>query len=175
MASVATPVSLPVARDIPTTFTSSFAQWWCSNTEQSRVAEERLFQRLAFFRTAGDTTPATGVVGRIRSFELSGRDRYLNMLSINPVDSDSKETMTSSNIPPVVFLPGYGAGIGFFYRNLEAMGEWAAKRKTDVYALDWLGMGRSARVPFKVHAKRDDIKGRVEEAESFFLDALEEW
>jgi cardiolipin-specific phospholipase len=55
------------------------------------------------------------------------------------------------------------------------MGEWAAKRKTDVYALDWLGMGRSARVPFKISAKRDDTKARVEEAESFFLDALEEW
>ncbi|KAG8702038.1 hypothetical protein FRC08_003736 [Ceratobasidium sp. 394] len=36
-------------------------------------------------------------------------------------------------------------------------------------------MGRSARVPFKVHAKREDIDGRVNEAESFFLDALEEW
>jgi hypothetical protein len=66
-------------------------------------------------------------------------------------------------------------GIGFFYQNFGALGTWAAKRNTSVYALDWLGMGRSARVPFKVHAKRDDIKGRVEESESFFLDALEEW
>ena len=44
-----------------------------------------------------------------------------------------------------------------------------------MYALDWLGMGRSARPPFKVKAKRDDVKGRVEEAESFFLNSLEEW
>lgn len=36
-------------------------------------------------------------------------------------------------------------------------------------------MGRSARVPFKVRAKREDIKARVEEAESFFVDSLEEW
>ncbi|KAH7343843.1 alpha beta-hydrolase [Rhizoctonia solani] len=175
MASVATPVSLPVARDIPTTFASSFAQWWCSNTDQGRVAEERLFQRLSFFRTAEDSTPAMGVVGRLRIFELSGKGRYLNMLTINSVEPNSKEVAPSSNIPPVVFLPGYGAGIGFFYRNLEAMGEWAAKRKTDVYALDWLGMGRSARVPFKIHASRDNTKARVDEAESFFLDALEEW
>lgn len=66
-------------------------------------------------------------------------------------------------------------GIGFFYQNFGVLGEWAAKRNASVYALDWLGMGRSARVPFKVQAKRDDIKGRVNEAESFFLDALEEW
>jgi cardiolipin-specific phospholipase len=44
-----------------------------------------------------------------------------------------------------------------------------------VYAVDWLGMGRSARVPFRIRAKRDDISGRVHEAESFFVDALEEW
>lgn len=66
-------------------------------------------------------------------------------------------------------------GIGFFYQNFGALGDWAAKRNASVYALDWLGMGRSARVPFKVNAKREDIKGRVNEAESFFLDALEEW
>jgi cardiolipin-specific phospholipase len=44
-----------------------------------------------------------------------------------------------------------------------------------VYALDWLGMGRSARVPFSIKAKRDDIPARVHEAESFFVDSLEQW
>jgi cardiolipin-specific phospholipase len=44
-----------------------------------------------------------------------------------------------------------------------------------VYAVDWLGMGRSARVPFRIRAKRDDIPGRVHEAESFFVESLEEW
>lgn len=36
-------------------------------------------------------------------------------------------------------------------------------------------MGRSARIPFRVKAKREDIQGRVAEAESFFIDSLEEW
>jgi cardiolipin-specific phospholipase len=36
-------------------------------------------------------------------------------------------------------------------------------------------MGRSARVPFSITAKRSDIPGRVHEAESFFVDSLEEW
>lgn len=70
---------------------------------------------------------------------------------------------------------GYGAGLGFFFLNFPAMARWAAKRGTDVYAVDWLGMGRSARVPFTVKAKRDDIKGRVQQAEAFFVDSLEEW
>ncbi|KAG9124763.1 hypothetical protein FRC07_010305 [Ceratobasidium sp. 392] len=176
MASVVAPVNLPLARDIPTTFTTSFAQWWSSGPSQSALAEERLFRRLAFFRAAGDNTPPTGgVVGRLGTLELSGKGRYINMFTISPVDSNSKEVATSSEIPPTVLLPGYGAGIGFFYQNFAALGDWAAKRKAPVYALDWLGMGRSARIPFKVHAKREDIDGRVNEAESFFLDALEEW
>lgn len=36
-------------------------------------------------------------------------------------------------------------------------------------------MGRSARVPFTVKAERDDVDGRVAQAESFFIDSLEEW
>ncbi|KAF8607641.1 alpha/beta-hydrolase [Ceratobasidium sp. AG-I] len=176
MASVVSPLNLPLARDIPTTFTSSFAQWWCSTANQSALSEERLFRRLPFFRAAGDTTPPTGgVVGRLGTVELSGKGRYLNMFTITPVESEPKPTTAVTNVAPTVFLPGYGAGIGFFYQNFGALGDWAAKRNSSVYALDWLGMGRSARVPFKVHAKREDIKGRVNEAESFFLDALEEW
>lgn len=44
-----------------------------------------------------------------------------------------------------------------------------------VYALDWLGMGRSSRPPFRITAKRSDTFNRVTQAESFFLDSLEEW
>ncbi|KAG9103201.1 hypothetical protein FRC06_011790 [Ceratobasidium sp. 370] len=176
MASVVAPMNIPLARDIPTTFTTSFAQWWSSGPSQSAVAEERLFRRLAFFRAAGDNTPtAGGVVGQLGTMALSGKGRYINMFTISPANSNSKVVATSSDVPPAVLLPGYGAGIGFFYQNFAVLGDWAAKRKTPVYALDWLGMGRSARVPFKVHAKREDIDGRVSEAESFFLDALEEW
>lgn len=36
-------------------------------------------------------------------------------------------------------------------------------------------MGRSARVPFHIKAAREDIPGRVDQAERFFTDALEEW
>jgi cardiolipin-specific phospholipase len=55
------------------------------------------------------------------------------------------------------------------------MARWAGTRGTSVYAVDWLGMSRSARVPFRVRAKRDDIAGRVREAESFFVESLEQW
>ena len=72
-------------------------------------------------------------------------------------------------------LHGYGAGLGFFFQNFPALGKWAGRRGTSVYAVDWLGMGRSARVPFHVRAKREDVDGRVAEAEAFFVDSLEQW
>ena len=109
------------------------------------------------------------VIARSERIELASPRHYLNSLSI-------KATNPSQTAPPpAVVLHGYGAGLGFFFRNFPALATWAGNRGTDVYALDWLGMGRSARVPFRIKAKRDDIPGRVREAESFFVDSLEEW
>jgi len=100
---------------------------------------------------------------------LNDPKRHINTLSI------TSSSPCNSSPAPAVLLHGYGAGLGFFFKNFGALGEWAASRRSSVYAIDWLGMGRSARVPFTVNAKRDDIPGRVREAEAFFVDSLEEW
>jgi len=50
-----------------------------------------------------------------------------------------------------------------------------ASRGVPFYAIDWLGMGRSSRPPFKIRANKQDTDVRVKEAEDFFIDALEEW
>ncbi|KAJ7017559.1 hypothetical protein C8F04DRAFT_1333070 [Mycena alexandri] len=71
--------------------------------------------------------------------------------------------------------PGYRAGIGFFFPNLSALAQWAGRCGSSVYAVDWLGKGRSARVPFTIKSQKKDIPGRVREAESFFIDSLEAW
>ena len=44
---------------------------------------------------------------------------------------------------------------------------------TRLYALDLLGMGNSSRPHFHIRAK--DPIGKIDEAEAFFIDALEEW
>ena len=101
--------------------------------------------------------------------QLSAHNRYLNTLSIKPASPSPTAP------PPAVLLHGYGAGLGFFFHNFPPLADWAARRGTSVFALDWLGMGRSARVPFTIKAKRDDVRSRVAEAESFFIDSLEDW
>lgn len=94
--------------------------------------------------------------------QLTGKNRALNEFSVERIGEEVEENL--------VMLHGYGAGLGFFYRNFEGL---SRVRGWKLYALDMLGMGRSSRPPFKVHAK--DQQGKITEAENWFIDALEEW
>ncbi|PNS16873.1 hypothetical protein CAC42_4837 [Sphaceloma murrayae] len=94
--------------------------------------------------------------------QLAGKNRFLNEFSVERVGEDP-----SNNL---VMLHGYGAGLGFFYRNFEPLSRLAGWK---LYALDMLGMGRSSRPPFQIAAK--DHQSKISEAESWFVDSLEEW
>lgn len=145
---------------------------WSVGEKQSAISEERLLRRLPFFRpSAGseDNTSPGPVVAHSSRVDLDTPKHYLNTLSI------TSTSPSPTAPPPAVLLHGYGAGLGFYYQNLPALSSWASRRQSAVYALDWLGMGRSARVPFTIKSARKDIPGRVKEAEAFFVDSLEEW
>lgn len=58
---------------------------------------------------------------------------------------DSDETL--------VIMHGYGAGLGFFYKNFDGLS--AGLKNWNIYALDWLGYGLSARPKF--HTKTADL------------------
>ncbi|KAI9811846.1 MAG: hypothetical protein M1827_005197 [Pycnora praestabilis] len=94
--------------------------------------------------------------------KLSGKDRALNEFSVERVGEEVEQNL--------IILHGYGAGLGFFYKNFECL---SRAKGWKLYALDMLGMGRSSRPPFRIHAK--DQQGKIMEAESWFVDALEEW
>ena len=94
--------------------------------------------------------------------KLSGKNRALNEFSVERVGEQHDQNL--------VMLHGYGAGLGFFYKNFEGLSRGQGWK---IYALDLLGMGRSSRPPFKIHAK--DRQGSITEAENWFIDALEEW
>jgi len=136
------------------------------------LSDRGMSRRLPFFRSQRSLDNENGdspVISHSERVELATPKHYLNTLFI---ESTSPSPTAP---PPAVLLHGYGAGLGFFYQNIPSLAEWAGRRGSSAFALDWLGMGRSARVPFKVKAKKDDIQGRVKEAESFFIDSLEEW
>ncbi|KAI0637890.1 alpha/beta-hydrolase [Trametes polyzona] len=172
-ASLAESLSLPPPREIPSTFLASVKSWWAAGEKESAASEERLLRKLPYFRPVGSqpSTPdhSYPVIAQSSRVELDDPKHYLNTFAITPTSPSADAP------PPAVVLHGYGAGLGFFFQNFPALGDWAAKRSTSVFAVDWLGMGRSARVPFQVRAKREDIDGRVREVESFFVDSLEQW
>ena len=64
--------------------------------------------------------------------KLSGKNRAMNEYSVERVGEDVKETL--------VMLHGYGAGLGFFYKNYEPLTRMPGWR---LYSLDMLGMGNS--------------------------------
>lgn len=94
--------------------------------------------------------------------KLSGKNRALNEFSVERMGEEIDQNL--------VMLHGYGAGLGFFYRNFEGL---SRVKGWKVYALDMLGMGRSTRPSFKLNAR--DRQKSITEAENWFIDALEEW
>jgi cardiolipin-specific phospholipase len=94
--------------------------------------------------------------------KLPGKERALNEFSVERVGEEVENNL--------VMLHGYGAGLGFFYKNFESL---SRRPGWKIYALDMLGMGRSSRPSFRIHAK--DRQGKITEAENWFIDALEEW
>ena len=94
--------------------------------------------------------------------KLNGNNRALNEFSVERTGESVDQNL--------VMLHGYGAGLGFFYKNFEGL---SRAKGWKIYALDLLGMGRSSRPPFKIHAK--DRQGSITEAENWFVDSLEEW
>ena len=94
--------------------------------------------------------------------ELSGKNRALNEFSVERVGEEADQHL--------VMLHGYGAGLGFFYKNFEPL---SRLKGWQLHALDMLGMGRSTRPAFRINAKRRE--DAIKEAEDWFVDALEEW
>lgn len=71
-------------------------------------------------------------------------------------------TLVGGEGPPLVMLHGHGGGVGVWLNNLDLLA-----RHFRVYALDWLGWGRSERPSFP---------GRhAEAARNWWLNGLEDW
>ncbi|KAF7776347.1 hypothetical protein Agabi119p4_4740 [Agaricus bisporus var. burnettii] len=157
---------LPPAKAIPNAFLASAKSWWAVGEKQATISEARLLRRLPFYSPSNTPSPSQPVVATSTRVELDAPKHYINTVSITP----TAPTSGAVSPTPTVLLHGYGAGLAFYFRNLSALATWAGKKGASVYAIDWLGMGLSARVPFSIRARRDDISGRVHEAESFFVD-----
>lgn len=117
--------------------------------------------------TASQPNPLTARVSQViiptppsSSTRSTSEKRWINTLTISSPESRTPENKKKA----VVLTHGYGAAMGFMYRNWQVMGESAGEIGRSAYAIDWLGMGRSARPdPKELYAgKKATVKERVE-------------
>lgn len=140
----------------------------------SRQAERNVLSYVPYLREAGTAHDTSQLQDLAKAdpfgqrewlsslVQLSGKDRALNELAIERIGEQVDDTL--------VMLHGYGAGLGFFYKNFEPL---SRAKGWKVYALDMLGMGNSTRPAFRIKAK--DQNEKIAEAEAWFIDSLEEW
>ncbi|CAG8479626.1 3128_t:CDS:2 [Paraglomus occultum] len=150
---------------------SSLRRWYQRTEKTSEAAEARLLSRLAFFSLDGQKTTGSPenskTIARVGLVDLDGDGkRKINTLSIDQMGNDfiigRDGLQTSSLSEPMV-----DAQLGFTAEPQTQVPGWK------IYAIDWLGMGRSSRPRFTINAKTVDEA--VDEAEDFFVDSLEKW
>ncbi|RKK27646.1 hypothetical protein BFJ66_g979 [Fusarium oxysporum f. sp. cepae] len=80
---------------------------------------------------------------------LSGKNRALNEVTVKRVGEKEEDTL--------IMIHGYGAGLGFFYKNFKPISRIKGLK---LYALDILGCGNSSQPAFKIHAKKKEDQAR---------------
>lgn len=141
----------------PLAYRDSLREWKERNNLQA--AQDGVMSLLPFY-------PLKDHLGRLgKSIRTPVWDsgEYMNEFEISYPDRKEKSD-------DMVLLHGYGAGLGFFYRNLEPI---SRLENWTIHALDLLGYGLSSRPKFRINAK-NPIDG-VLKAENWFVETIERW
>ncbi|KAJ2552144.1 hypothetical protein EV175_003426 [Coemansia sp. RSA 1933] len=157
----------------------SVFQLWpqSASTKDKHTAELALLQSggiaACTSTTAGGATAANSsdVVAELLDVDIDDNGSYIHTLAIRKgSDTGAEDAGKKEQRHSLVMTHGYFTGLGFFFRNYQ---ELARVDGWDVYAIDWLGMGRSARPTYTSNKTSDEA--RVAGAEAFFVESLEEW
>lgn len=120
------------------------------------------------------------LLSNLEFYNKPAKDRRSEIIDTS-IDKDGNfihEFYVENTLPPtkggepieIVLIHGYGAALGFFYRNFEGL---TSIPGTKLHAIDLLGFGLSSRPTFP-NINGDTIEG-VKKAEAFFNDSLEKW
>lgn len=136
------------------------------------------------FRTSISDVPITVA----KKYVHTNQPLHLHEFAIEQA-SPALTQNASDNGNVLVMMHGYGAGLGFFYKNFDGLS--AGLRDWNIYALDWLGYGLSSRPKFTIQTANmsetrqagsattdinsETIIKAVEETENWFVESLEAW
>ncbi|CAG8469834.1 16991_t:CDS:2 [Dentiscutata erythropus] len=135
---------------------------------------KRMINTLVIDQSGNDFAIENGKVTQAKNQSWTVNDIGYSPISQTQLSVQSDTTAINdkppSSIKNLVICHGYGAGLGFFYRNYHDLSQVPGWR---IYSIDWLGMGRSSRPKFTIKSHTFDES--VEETENFFVDSLEKW
>ncbi|ORX48515.1 alpha/beta-hydrolase [Hesseltinella vesiculosa] len=175
----------------PTTRFNFLKNWWQRSAQTASHAEGRLLQRLVPVMDEMQYVHPTSVVARSMRVPLGATNNFVNTFMVSAKQEqdnqprllwDGRTDWTAQDKADVrqqkgknlVICHGYGAGLGFFYKNYYALANVPGLNR--LYAIDWLGMGRSSRPKWTISKTGsqtwDDI---VDEVEHHFVESLEQW
>lgn len=147
---------------------SVFKWYWPTSSDESAKSEQALLETYGGVSYSDTQHFQSKLVQLTPPPDCPTNSRFINTLVIDQQDvTTSPATRTN-----VVVCHGFGAGLGFLYKNLCPLSRLIPNSR--IYAMDLLGMGRSGRPPFPKFSI-DNPQQDVNEAISFFLDSFEEW
>lgn len=165
-------------------FKEAWSQW--RHSPNQKDAEQAVFSHLNIVKSPrpGVKTALSNVTIQMpKTIVKSRKPVYLHQFSVEPESHDP----TSNN--NLVIMHGYAAGMGFFFKNFDGLHEGLPD--WNIYSLDWLGFGLSARPKFSVSTsslselvdptKEMDLENDknpvkvARETEDWFVESLEAW
>ena len=160
-------------------YTEAFYQWIWSVSQKD--AEKQVLDQIQLVKN-----PKPGVETTVRDVAIDVSQDFVSTkkklhLHEFAIESAGNDVTTSGKT--LVMMHGYGAGLGFFYKNFDGLSDglpgW------NIYALDWLGYGLSARPKFSIKtsdlSKTNDAVANssevlvAKETEDWFVESLEAW
>lgn len=128
-----------------------------SNVEK---IQHELFSTLDFF-----PTPKEGKISKIIKTPIDTKGNYINEFCISPENISHEE----KDIKHLIFIHGYGAGVGFFLKNMENIPLF--DNKWCIHYIDLPGFGFSTRLPFPFKYPEDNTL----QVENWFHDGIHKW
>lgn len=138
------------------TYKDSFRHWWSRSSLQE--SEEAVLSLLPFYPESDGKRLA-----KVYNIPIDEKNKIHEFNVHNIVETNNKEDH-------VVLVHGYGAALGFFYKNFESLTE---RPNINLHALDLLGYGLSSRPNLPKH-KKDPVQD-VQQVEDFFIESIEKW
>ena len=124
----------------PRSVSESFADYKRFQTNQEQIQTD-LLNTLPMF-TENKSTGDDSRIAKLYRIPVDTSGNYINELYIEP----RSKTVERKDLKHLIFIHGYGAGLGFFIKNLENLpllnNEWC------IHAIDLPGFGYSSRPKF---------------------------